>query len=308
MVSTCVVTGVSLAYLNAKAEGVQNTFAAAGEKLVETNGAFVLKEHALVYGASGLNPKDGTPGSYTLGDTKEVNENTYPVLPGLTFPKDPFVRIDPAGKTAAPAYVYIEVAGSLEAPGTESTLQSGLHMLGEVDGANWQLLDGVNGPHSYDRTITDTDGATETITFNTKVYQLYVGGSPVRVFKNEQGELIYQTVSDAAVGQETPFESSGSITVDAQGRVTLRILKDNKLRIAAVPFSLADTDGDDLSHGYEINRTQYSLTFYGYMVQAYNTDAADCYTKAFPRGSLYNKRPVSEEGGGRDDGMADEMI
>lgn len=306
MVSTCVVTGVSLAYLNAKAEGVQNTFAAAGEKLVETNGAFVLKEHELVYNASGVN-SDGTPGSYTLNDANEVNENTYPVLPGLTFPKDPFVRIDPAGKTAAPAYVYIEVAGSLEAPGTESTLQSGLHMLGEVDGANWHLLDGVNGPHS--RPQSSIDGR-ETPAQNTKVYQLYVGGSPVRVFKNEQGQLVYQTVSSTGVGPETSFTTSdtGSIKVDDQNRVILRILQNDTLRIAAVPFSLAEDSSDDLSHGYEINRAQYSLTFYGYMVQAYNTAAADCYTKAFPEYSLYNKRPVSEEGGGRDDDAADEMI
>lgn len=129
LVCTLSVAG-TLAYLTSQAndgEGVTNTFVAAGGgELVET---FELKEHALNQNA------DGT---YTLDNAKFATEgNEYQVLPGIELPKDPTVMI--TGKTEAPAYLYIEIVGTLDEAIFEWSVD-----------ANWTKLDGVTGPNGGD--------------------------------------------------------------------------------------------------------------------------------------------------------------
>lgn len=137
------VTG-TLAYLQAKTETpVVNTFVAAGGgKLIGDNGEFVLAEHKAAANTSGV---------YSLG-TEEVTENSYNVLPGMTIPKDPFIRI--TEKTSAPAYLYVEVVGTLD-----STVYTY-----SIDSA-WTQLSGVTGPNGgkvyvYSTVVTDTTDLT----------------------------------------------------------------------------------------------------------------------------------------------------
>lgn len=128
LVSTLSVAG-TLAYLTSQAnggEGVTNTFVAAGGgELVET---FELKEHGIVEDPSGN-------GTYALGDEYlDAGEgNTYKVLPGIELPKDPAVMI--TGKTEAPAYLYVEIVGTLD----EAIFEWA------VDTNNWTELANVTG-------------------------------------------------------------------------------------------------------------------------------------------------------------------
>lgn len=77
----------------------------------------VLQEHEAVQ-----NPD----GSYRLTD-KIVNSNSYTLIPGQDIPKDPHIII--TGKTQIPAYLYIEIESTLDAPVTY-----------EVDTTKWILL------------------------------------------------------------------------------------------------------------------------------------------------------------------------
>lgn len=79
---------------------VENTFiAAGGGKLADT---LTLTEHKLV------TADDGT---YSLHATETSSNNDYTVMPGMVLPKDPTITV--TGKTTAPAYLYVEVVGTL---------------------------------------------------------------------------------------------------------------------------------------------------------------------------------------------------
>ena len=48
-----------------------------------------------------------TDGTYSLNTSKSVESNPYTLMPGVDVPKDPKITIE--GKTAVPAYLYVEV-------------------------------------------------------------------------------------------------------------------------------------------------------------------------------------------------------
>lgn len=54
-------------------------------------------------------------GSYILSG-EQVTQNTYTLMPGVDVPKDPKITI--TGKTAVPAYLYVEVLESENFPAT----------------------------------------------------------------------------------------------------------------------------------------------------------------------------------------------
>lgn len=60
-------------------------------------------EHKLEY----KNSENHQIDEYQLSETETVTSNSYVLMPGVDIPKDPFVRV--TGKTAIPAYLYIEV-------------------------------------------------------------------------------------------------------------------------------------------------------------------------------------------------------
>ena len=113
----------TIAYLTDTTEPVVNTFTMG--KLLDDPLNFVLKEHQATD-----TDKDGV---YTLDDTKEVNTNTYTVLPGVDLPKDPFVKTNETLKLDA--YVFVEV---VDETGTA------LHFT--IDSDKWTELEGVTGP------------------------------------------------------------------------------------------------------------------------------------------------------------------
>ena len=114
----------TIAYLTDTTGPVANTFTMG--KLLDDPDNFVLKEHKAAAG------KDGV---YTLDTTKEVDTNTYTVLPGVDLPKDPFVKTNETLKLDA--YVFVEV---VDETGTA------LHFT--IDSDKWTELAGVTGPNS----------------------------------------------------------------------------------------------------------------------------------------------------------------
>lgn len=114
----------TIAYLTDTTDAVVNTFTVG--KLLDDPLSFVLKEHQATD-----TDKDGV---YTLDDTKEVNTNTYTVLPGVDLPKDPFVKTNETLKLDA--YVFVEV---VDGTGTN------LHFT--VDSDKWTELSGKTGPN-----------------------------------------------------------------------------------------------------------------------------------------------------------------
>ena len=55
--------------------------------------------------------KRNTDGTYSLDTGTSKAENTYTLMPGVDVPKDPKITIE--GKTAVPAYLYVEVCSNL---------------------------------------------------------------------------------------------------------------------------------------------------------------------------------------------------
>lgn len=72
-----------------------------------------------------------TSGSYILSG-EQVTQNSYILMPGVDVPKNPMVKI--TGKTAVPAYLYVEVCSNLPATVTYAIV------------SHWKDL-GITGPH-----------------------------------------------------------------------------------------------------------------------------------------------------------------
>lgn len=75
-----------------------------------------------------------TDGTYILSG-EHVTQNTYILMPGVDVPKDPKITI--TGKTAVPAYLYVEICPDLPATVTYGIM------------AHWKAL-GIKGPHGGD--------------------------------------------------------------------------------------------------------------------------------------------------------------
>lgn len=76
-----VVTGGTIAWLSAEAETVTNTFTV-GEIALELNESELIK-----------NEDDEGEKTYTLNEENRVQGNSYQLIPGTTYPKDPVVTI-----------------------------------------------------------------------------------------------------------------------------------------------------------------------------------------------------------------------
>ena len=88
-------------------------------------------------------------GEYSLVSDTEVSGNEYILMPGVDIPKDPTIKI--TGKTALPAYLYVEVVDNISDPAVTYSLAD-----------RWQPLAGVTGPNGgkvyvYNETV---DGST----------------------------------------------------------------------------------------------------------------------------------------------------
>lgn len=87
-----------------------------------------------------------TDGTYILSG-EQVTQNTYILMPGVDVPKDPKITI--TGKTAVPAYLYVEVLESKNFPDEVTyTMAEG-----------WLPLEGVPNVYYYETPITGTPAA-----------------------------------------------------------------------------------------------------------------------------------------------------
>jgi hypothetical protein len=87
-----------------------------------------------------------TNGTYILSG-EQVTQNTYILMPGVDVPKDPKITI--TGKTAVPAYLYVEVLESKNFPDEVTyTMAEG-----------WLPLEGVPNVYYYETPITGTPAA-----------------------------------------------------------------------------------------------------------------------------------------------------
>lgn len=121
LVLVCVVSiAGTVAYMSMQGGSVENTFiAAGGGKLADS---LKLSEHKV---------QKQQDGSYVL--TAETTQtNSYEVMPGMTLPKDPTITVE--GKTAAAAYLYVEVVSDLDANYTWTMDDAWLELTG-VTGA-----------------------------------------------------------------------------------------------------------------------------------------------------------------------------
>ena len=122
MILVCVLSVAgTMALLAEGSNAVVNTFVASSDKdnFVDS---FTIKEYVATANAAG---------EYTLSAT-ETEANTYDVTPGVTLPKDAFVKL--SRTNATPAYLFIEVNNKL----SNNEFSMG------VDSA-WGELEGVTG-------------------------------------------------------------------------------------------------------------------------------------------------------------------
>ena len=142
MVLVCAisVTG-TMAYLKGEAndgKGVVNIFMASGGGIIiETDGIFTLQEHEVTQAADGTYTK-GT----NLLPTDTKAGNSYNLLPGTEVPKDPFITLK--GKTAAPAYLYLEVVGTDNFTAYDDATKAGSDVTYALTD-KWEELTGVTG-------------------------------------------------------------------------------------------------------------------------------------------------------------------
>ncbi len=190
----------TVAYMQNKTGAVTNTFiAVGGGKLAE---ALTLNESVAVKSDNG---------EYTLGADK-VSANSYDAMPGMTLPKDPTITI--TKKTAAPAYLYLEVVGSLPAAYQWSLNENWVKIEG-LTGNNggaiyvWtvkgdSVITGTDNDQTYnvikDNMVTipaDTEGSalggTNKLTFYAYLAQSAVGA-------NSTPKSVYETVFPATSG------------------------------------------------------------------------------------------------------------
>lgn len=97
--------------------------------------------------------KRKTDGTYSLDTGTSKAENPYTLMPGVDVPKDPKITIE--GKTAVPAYLYVEVLESKDFPATVTYSMA----------TGWTALD-ITGPEGGKVYVYGTvlDGTTPNLT------------------------------------------------------------------------------------------------------------------------------------------------
>lgn len=202
MVLVCVLSVAgTMALLTENTAAVTNTFVASvsdPEKFVDT---FELKEYQVA--------ADGK-GSYTL-TTTEVDNNTYNVVPGVTLPKDAFVKLSRENDT--PAYLFVEVVNNLS---NEFTMNVDTTKWGklEVDG---KAVTGKNGGDIYVLGTADAPTVLGAVTATDGVYHI-IEGNKVAVASNAQLKITKDSNDTikfyAYICQATVAKADGTNTSD----------------------------------------------------------------------------------------------
>lgn len=195
----------TVAYMKHNTGAVTNTFiAVGGGKLAD---GLTLNESPAV---------KGNDGEYTLDTVAEkVQANSYEAMPGMTLPKDPTITI--VKKTAAPAYLYLEVVGAL--PTAYSwTLNSNWAKIEGLTGNNggavyvWtenssSVITGTDANKTYNiitndqiTIAADTQGSDLITNDTNKTLTFYAYLAQSTVGENSTPESVYETVFPATSG------------------------------------------------------------------------------------------------------------
>lgn len=314
----------TLAYLKNDTPDVTNTFTPAGGGVLVKDGAFVLEEHKV-----GSFPDEiaagGSIGAYhyvnaddeiveDLGEDKVplagpgaevVNENTYQnVMPGMTLPKDPYIKITAGGKTEVPAYLYISVKDdeqsvlslidSLTDEQRELLLANQKYYDYQINADRWLPLNASQigdtdmgsdmGMMAMSRGLSQAGGSSGSsggaqliAPDGGRVYVYAVGGKPARIAQRD-GQLMYTT--------DTAAEASWTaLDVDAYGSWIVPILKDNKVVIKPEAYCVVWQSGSSGGTSAQLQLKDFDasvhLTCKGYMAQAFNTDPAKVFQEVF---------------------------
>lgn len=146
MVLVCVLSVAgTMALLTEKTAAVTNTFVASTSDPKKFVDNFAIKEYKVEADAAG-NYDYVTTGEGENKAKVEVEKNTYTVVPGVTLPKDAFVKLTRTNTT--PAYLFIEVDNKLSGEFTMA-----------VDTTKWGKLDGVTGNNGGDIYVLGTAAA-----------------------------------------------------------------------------------------------------------------------------------------------------
>lgn len=126
--------GVSLAWLVSQSTTVENTFSI-GKVAITLDEAKVD-----VYG-----DKVDNNGDSVIDDKDRVTANTYKIVPGEEYTKDPIVHV---AVESEPCYVYVKLVNPLVPIIADTTIEA------QMTANGWSLLDATNGIWVYN-TIVD---------------------------------------------------------------------------------------------------------------------------------------------------------
>lgn len=187
----------TLALLTAYTPAVTNTFVASvgqNEKFVDN---FEIKEYQATA---------DTKGNYTLDTAVEVDSNTYTVVPGVTLPKDAFVKLSRTNTT--PAYLFIEVDNNLDTSVFSMSVNTTV----------WGKLDGVTGKNGGDIYVLGTATAPTVLGAVTAADGVYhiIAGNKVTVDNTNDLKITTSTANTikfyAYICQATVAKADGTNT------------------------------------------------------------------------------------------------
>lgn len=187
---------------------VTNTFVASVPNPEDFVTTFEIKEYKVGPDAAGNYDYVGEDGTKLAeGAAKvEVNNNTYNVVPGVTLPKDAFVKLTRENDT--PAYLFIEVDNNLDT--SVFTMN--------VDTDDWGLLNGVTGKNGGNIYVLGT-AANPTVlgTVENGVYHI-IDGNEVTVADTNDLKITTSTADTikfyAYICQATVAKTDGTNTSD----------------------------------------------------------------------------------------------
>ena len=131
----CVTIGATVAWLTAQSDEVTNTF---------TVGKVAIT----------LDEKKVTENGIPVADADRVTENSYKLLPGSQYEKDPTVHITAGSE---PCIVFVEVKNGIAAIETKSSDTVGT--IADQMAANGWVALGAKYPNIYCKATVNTDGS-----------------------------------------------------------------------------------------------------------------------------------------------------
>lgn len=181
LVTALTVSG-TLAYLTASSDTVTNTFTVGNIKITLDEGQT-------------LN------GKFTDAGTTRVKENTYKILPGSVFDKDPIVHV---AVESEPCYVYVKIADEINGTVANSATIN-------IDTAKWTQVGTNTGIYRYYEIVDASTAAKDCVVFTTlTIYGGVVTSDNIESLKDKT--ITVKAYAHQAYANGTAIETT---TVDA---------------------------------------------------------------------------------------------